>query len=110
MPTTETLTALLPARVRERVQSLRLAEGGTVTLVLDGAGLDAPRARRWNGAKAALAADPAVIDVRVGIVADRARRGAKPAGPLILAVGSGKGGVGKSTPRPIWRWGWRGWG
>jgi hypothetical protein len=26
MPTTETLTALLPARVRERVQSLRLAE------------------------------------------------------------------------------------
>jgi len=44
--------------------------------------------------KAVLGAAEGVSEVRVGIVAERA---ATPKGPLIVAVGSGKGGVGKST-------------
>ena len=90
--TVEQLTALLPAGVR--ALSCKLA-GGVVTLVLDGAGLDAAaRAALEAGAKAALAAAPGVSEVRVGIVADKA---AAAQGPQIIAVGSGKGGVGKST-------------
>ncbi|WDF72098.1 Mrp/NBP35 family ATP-binding protein [Novosphingobium sp. KACC 22771] len=95
------LRQLLPADVGARVQSLRLADG-VVTLVLDGAGLDgAGRAAIEAGAKAALNAAPGVSEVRVGVVADRdagsPAQAPAPKGPLILAVGSGKGGVGKST-------------
>ncbi|MBB3954903.1 Mrp/NBP35 family ATP-binding protein [Novosphingobium sediminicola] len=91
------LRQLLPADMAARVQSLRLADG-VVTLVLDGAGLDGDgRAALEAGAKAALLAAPGVSEVRVGIVADRDAPPPAPKGPLILAVGSGKGGVGKST-------------
>ena len=76
------LRQLLPADMAARVQSLRLADG-VVTLVLDGAGLDGD--------------GRAALEVRVGIVADRDAPPPAPKGPLILAVGSGKGGVGKST-------------
>jgi len=97
MSDTDGLKALLPSDVRARVQSLRLAEG-VVTAVLDGGGL-APEARAALEAdvKAALGAAPGVREVRVGVVADRAAPVAAPKTPLILAVGSGKGGVGKST-------------
>ncbi|MBN9142307.1 MULTISPECIES: Mrp/NBP35 family ATP-binding protein [unclassified Novosphingobium] len=91
------LRQLLPADMAARVQSLRLADG-VVTLVLDGAGLDGDgRAALEAGAKATLSAAPGVSEVRVGIVADRDAPPPAPKGPLILAVGSGKGGVGKST-------------
>lgn len=91
------LRQLLPADMGARVQSLRLADG-VVTLVLDGAGLDGDgRAALEAGAKAVLSAAPGVSEVRVGIVADRDAPPPAPKGPLILAVGSGKGGVGKST-------------
>ncbi|WJS98548.1 Mrp/NBP35 family ATP-binding protein [Novosphingobium humi] len=91
------LRQLLPADMAARVQSLRLADG-VVTLVLDGAGLDGDgRAALEAGAKAVLSAAPGVSEVRVGIVADRDAPPPAPKGPLILAVGSGKGGVGKST-------------
>lgn len=91
------LRQLLPAEMASRVQSLRLADG-VATLVLDGSGLDgAARAAMEAGAKAALSAAPAVTEVRVGIMADRDGPPPPPKGPLILAVGSGKGGVGKST-------------
>lgn len=91
------LRQLLPADMAARVQSLRLADG-VVTLVLDGAGLDGDgRAALEAEAKAALSAAPGVSEVRVGIVADRDAPPPAPKGPLILAVGSGKGGVGKST-------------
>ena len=99
------LKALLPQDVGVRVQSLRLVEGaggGVVTAVLDGGGLDAAARDALEAeVKAALARAPGVAEVRVGIVADRAAEApaepAAPKGPLILAVGSGKGGVGKST-------------
>jgi ATP-binding protein involved in chromosome partitioning len=81
----------LPAAAQARVQSLRQNEG-TVTAVLDGAGLTgSERAALEAEVKAALVAQPGVVEVRVAIMAD------KPPAPRIIAVGSGKGGVGKST-------------
>jgi ATP-binding protein involved in chromosome partitioning len=85
------IAAILPRAVGERVRSLRLADG-IVTLVLDVAGLEpAARAPLEAGVRAALAAEPGVAEVRIAMVADR------PARRRILAVASGKGGVGKST-------------
>ncbi|MGN6357943.1 MAG: Mrp/NBP35 family ATP-binding protein [Novosphingobium sp.] len=85
---TGALEALLPELARARLQSLRLAHG-VATLVLDVAGLD-----RLERDKLELAVKDAlrgqVGEVRVAMVADKPRR-------RILAVGSGKGGVGKST-------------
>ena len=87
---TETLTAALPAMAQVRLQSLKLAEGRAV-VVLDASGLD-PDAREQleTAVKAALEGQPQVTEVRVALIADKARR-------RIIAVGSGKGGVGKST-------------
>lgn len=80
----------LPPLAQDRLQSLRLADG-VATLVLDVAGLDGLERDRLDVAvKDALRGQPGISDVRVGMVADRPRR-------RIIAVGSGKGGVGKST-------------
>jgi ATP-binding protein involved in chromosome partitioning len=90
MSDSEALKALLPAALQARVQSLRLANGAA-TVVLDGAGLSAAaRAALEVEAKAALTGQPDVSEVRVAIMADKPVR-------RIIAVGSGKGGVGKST-------------
>jgi ATP-binding protein involved in chromosome partitioning len=62
-----------------------------VTVVLDGSGLSAAdRAALEGEVKAALASQPGVSEVRVAVMADKPVR-------RIIAVGSGKGGVGKST-------------
>ncbi|RVU07019.1 chromosome partitioning protein ParA [Novosphingobium umbonatum] len=91
------LTALLPATIRSRVQSLKLADG-VVTAVLEAGDLDAAgRVTLEEEVKAALSGADGVAQVRVGLMAERAAAEAAPKGPLILAVGSGKGGVGKST-------------
>lgn len=85
---TGVLEALLPESARTRLQSLRLADG-VATLVLDVAGLDRlERDRLELAVKDALRGQ--VAEVRVAMVADKPRR-------RIVAVGSGKGGVGKST-------------
>jgi len=80
----------LPASIAARVTSLKLT-GSRVIAVLDATGLT-PDAR--DGLEAAvkdlLGAQPGVQDVRVATMADRPSR-------TIIAVGSGKGGVGKST-------------
>ena len=85
---TGALEPLLPESARTRLQSLRLADG-VATLVLDVAGLE-----RLERDKLELAVKEAlrgqVSEVRVAMVADKPRR-------RIIAVGSGKGGVGKST-------------
>jgi len=97
MADSDGLKALLTPEVAALVQSLRVNEG-VVSAVLDGGGLDdAGRVALEAGVKAALGAAPGVREVRVGIVAERAPEPVAPKGPLILAVGSGKGGVGKST-------------
>ncbi len=84
------LGRLLPESAQARLQSLRLADG-VATLVLDVAGLErGARDRLEVEVKDALRGAPGVSEVRVAMVADKVRR-------HIIAVGSGKGGVGKST-------------
>jgi ATP-binding protein involved in chromosome partitioning len=84
------LRSALPPLAAQRLQSLRL-KGGMAIVVLDAAGLDAlERERLEDAVKQALTGQPGVSDVRVALTADRPRL-------RIIAVGSGKGGVGKST-------------
>lgn len=84
------LKARLPAAIAQRVQSLKLADG-KVTLVLEASGLDSGRrAELEAAAKEILGAEEGVSEVRVAMIADRPTR-------RIIAIGSGKGGVGKST-------------
>ena len=88
----DTLKQRLPAQALERLQSLRLADG-TATLVLDASGLDAlARDRMEVAVRDTLRG--AVAEVRVAMTADKAP---PRAAPRIVAIGSGKGGVGKST-------------
>ena len=87
---TETLRTALPPLAQTRLQSLKLVEGRAV-VVLDAAGLDRlERERLETAVKDALTGHPGVNEVRVALIADKARR-------RIIVVGSGKGGVGKST-------------
>ncbi len=84
------LKALLPPPALARLGALRLADG-IATVVLDVAGLDGvERERLETAVKQALANAPGVQEVRVAMTAEKRVR-------KILAVGSGKGGVGKST-------------
>ncbi|MDL2351698.1 MAG: Mrp/NBP35 family ATP-binding protein [Pseudomonadota bacterium] len=87
---TETLRDLLPPQAKARLQSLKLVEGRAI-VVLDAAGLDQSERERLEAeVKAALGGQAGVSEVRVALIADKVRR-------RIIAVGSGKGGVGKST-------------
>ncbi|MBL8656750.1 MAG: P-loop NTPase [Altererythrobacter sp.] len=89
MSDTDLLTGL-PAAIGARIISAKLVDG-VATLVLDGGGLDgAAREELEAAATTAVGARPGVRDVRVAMTAERRSR-------RILAVGSGKGGVGKST-------------
>jgi ATP-binding protein involved in chromosome partitioning len=73
-----------------RIAAPRLRDG-IASLVLDVGGLSAEaRAGLERGIRAALVGVPGVRDVRIAMTADRRS-------PAIVAVGSGKGGVGKST-------------
>ena len=90
MNDSEELNDLLPPLARTRLQTLRLNEG-VVTVVVDVAGLDGlERDRLEIAIKDSLRSAPGVSEVRVAMTADKPAR-------KILAVGSGKGGVGKST-------------
>ncbi len=89
-PDAENLKARLPDSVAVRVQSIKNVDG-VVTLVLDVAGMEADsRSGLESAVKAMIGEAPGVSEVRVAMVADRVMR-------RIVAVGSGKGGVGKST-------------
>ncbi|MFC4294115.1 Mrp/NBP35 family ATP-binding protein [Novosphingobium tardum] len=89
------------------VQTLRVADG-VASVVLDVAELDRlARDRLEIAVRGALRQVPGVAEVRVAMTAERdpstaptptpaAAQGAR-TGPRIIAVGSGKGGVGKST-------------
>jgi ATP-binding protein involved in chromosome partitioning len=80
----------LPDLARARLQSLRLADG-VATMVLDVTGLDGlERDRLEIAVKDALRDAPGVSEVRVAMMGEKRAR-------AIVAVGSGKGGVGKST-------------
>jgi ATP-binding protein involved in chromosome partitioning len=74
-----------------RVQSLRIGGDGVATLVLEVGGLDRlERDRLEIAARDGLRGLAGIAEVRVAMTADRPRR-------RIVAIGSGKGGVGKST-------------
>ncbi len=89
------LKALLPPLARAKLQTLKVADG-VATLVLDVAGLDRlERDRLEITAKDALRKAPGIAEVRVAMTAERADNA--PPAMKIIAVGSGKGGVGKST-------------
>jgi ATP-binding protein involved in chromosome partitioning len=88
----ETVKAAL-ARIPEaeaRASVLRLRDG-IASLVLDATGLDAGRrAALEEEVRAALLAAPGVAEARIAMTAEKVER-------TIVAIGSGKGGVGKST-------------
>lgn len=89
---TEPLATALAAvtEAEGRIAAPRLRDG-VASLVLEVGGLSAEqRAGLERRIRAALVAVPGVSDVRIAMTADRAVR-------TIIAVGSGKGGVGKST-------------
>ncbi|MCW3796448.1 Mrp/NBP35 family ATP-binding protein [Sphingomonas sp. BN140010] len=74
-----------------RVRSVRVKDG-IVTVLADGSGLGtAERNTLEQRLRSAALAEPGVRDVRVALTA------VKQTGPTLIAVGSGKGGVGKST-------------
>ncbi len=73
-----------------RIAMTRLKDG-TATVVLDATGLSAEqRAMLERQVRAAVIGVPGVADMRVAMTAEKLER-------IIIAVGSGKGGVGKST-------------
>jgi ATP-binding protein involved in chromosome partitioning len=86
----DALKVLLPPLAQSRLQSLRLGDGVAVA-VLDASGFDALERERLEAAvREALQGQPGVREVHVALMADKVPR-------RIVAVGSGKGGVGKST-------------
>ena len=73
-----------------RIRSRRLADG-VATLVVDASGLGAEeRAALESRIRAAVLEDEGVTEVRIAMTASKPNR-------QIIAIGSGKGGVGKST-------------
>ena len=89
-PDPDNLKARLPDSVAARVQALTVREGA-VTLVLESSGLDPEsRAGLESAVRQIIGEADGVSEVRVAMVADRKVR-------RIVAIGSGKGGVGKST-------------
>ncbi len=86
----QVLKSNLPDSVNARLQALSFNDGA-VTLVLDAAGLDAGgRTALELAAHDALEGLEGVREVRVALMGEKPRR-------RIVAIGSGKGGVGKST-------------
>ena len=73
-----------------RIRSRRLSDG-VATLIVDATGLaDADRKRLESELQAAARSLPGVDEVRIALTASQPHR-------TLIAVGSGKGGVGKST-------------
>ncbi len=84
------LTDDLPPPIAARVQSATLVDGKAI-IVADASGLDADARRQLEGAiDEIIAARADVSSVSIVLSAERATR-------QIIAIGSGKGGVGKST-------------
>ncbi|MEM6475528.1 MAG: Mrp/NBP35 family ATP-binding protein [Pseudomonadota bacterium] len=84
------LRAALPERIEARVRSARMVAGRAV--VVADAGEISAKARESLEAEIVAALSPidGVAEVRVALMAERVKR-------RMIAVGSGKGGVGKST-------------
>jgi ATP-binding protein involved in chromosome partitioning len=86
----QALRERLPAKALERLQALRLTNGAA-TLVMDASGLDnAERSSLEQAVRDTLEGAEGVSEVRVAMTATKPER-------KLIAIGSGKGGVGKST-------------
>jgi len=90
MTETTALEQALRTVAGPRVQAVRMAPDGSASVVVDAEGLDDAARRDLEGRLIAAAADTGVATLRVAMAASRRQR-------RIIAVGSGKGGVGKST-------------
>jgi len=85
-----TITAAIPERVRALVRTVSMRQG-VATIVADAGGLGrAAAAELQRELERAAGGVAGVREVRVALMAERRAR-------TIIAVGSGKGGVGKST-------------
>lgn len=90
MISADTIKQHLPPDIAARIRSVRLKED-VATLVADASGLGrAEAAALQERIEQAAGGVPGVREVRVALMADKVQR-------RIVAVGSGKGGVGKST-------------
>ena len=90
MISADTIKQHLPPDIAARIRSVRLKED-VATLVADASGLGRAEAAALQERIEQAAGDvPGVREVRVALMADKVQR-------RIVAVGSGKGGVGKST-------------
>ncbi len=84
------IKAHLPEVIAERVQTAKIVDG-IATVILESSGLsEDQRGAIERGTKEALGEVKGISEVRVAMVASRMVR-------RIIAIGSGKGGVGKST-------------
>lgn len=84
------LRGALPVEIQGRLRSARLKEGRAI-VVAEAGDLGAKAREELEGLiEQALIALPQVEEARVALITDRRKR-------MIIAVGSGKGGVGKST-------------
>ena len=90
MTTAAEIEQQLPARIATFVRSVRLSDG-VATIVADASGLGrAAAAELQRELEQAVGANEGVSEVRVALMADKVQR-------KIVVIGSGKGGVGKST-------------
>jgi ATP-binding protein involved in chromosome partitioning len=90
MMSSDELKQQLPPPIAARVRSVRLNEG-VATLVADAGGLGRSAAAELQETiERTIGGLPGVREVRVALMADKVQR-------RIVAIGSGKGGVGKST-------------
>lgn len=90
MSNNETIQAAIPAQLAAMVRSVRFTDG-VATIVADAGALGrSAAAQLQKELEQAVAAVPGVTEVRVALMASKPQR-------RIIAVGSGKGGVGKST-------------
>ncbi len=90
----EEIKSRLPASIAARVQAAKLKDG-VATVVLEAGGLAvSARGELEAAVRDMVGGADGVTEVRVAMIADRAP---PPPPRRIIAVGSGKGGVGKST-------------
>ena len=90
MSSENSIRQAIPAELGNMVKSVKFADG-IATIIADAGGLGRSAATQLQGElESAVAAVEGVSEVRVALMADKVQR-------RIIAVGSGKGGVGKST-------------
>lgn len=90
MNSVSSVEGAIPAELSNLVRSVRVTDG-VATIVADAAGLGRSAALQLQKElEQAVAAVPGISEVRVALMVDKPTR-------RIVAVGSGKGGVGKST-------------